>query len=119
MIQRFIISRPIKSTIMRLVFHTKNSGTQKANYAYRIQNRLDIYDTAKKSLTNKAAINMEQEDNIQRWNAKKDDEFSFEYQLVKGPGLRDYEFQAEYFYPPLLAQFPSRGGDAIATSRED
>ena len=32
-----------------------------------------------KSMNNKATINMNKEDNVRRWTAKKVDEFSFEY----------------------------------------
>jgi hypothetical protein len=33
---------------------------------------------------------MNKDENL-RWNARKEDEFSFEYQLVKGQGLQEYE----------------------------
>lgn len=77
--QRFVISRAMRATILRLVFHTKNSDTNVANYAYRIMNHRNIFDPdQKKSLTNKTTINTEEQ-------------HSFSIQLVKGAGLKEYE----------------------------
>ena len=69
----------MRATILRIVFHTKNSETNVANYAYRIMNHRNIFDPdQKKSLTNKTTINTEEQ-------------HSFSIQLVKGAGLKEYE----------------------------
>ena len=81
--QRYIIARPLKATIFRLVFHTRNAKSFNANYAYRMTNELSIFDANPKiSLTNKTTLN------TQRNN-------SFDIQLIKGSGLLPYERQAE------------------------
>jgi len=45
-----------------------------------------------KSVNNKATVILNKDENISRWKTKKVDEFSFEYQLINGAGLKEYEF---------------------------
>ncbi|KAL4506485.1 hypothetical protein ABPG72_000056 [Tetrahymena utriculariae] len=81
--QRFIFSRPMKATLIRLVYNTRNSKDTVANYAFRIQSYNEIFDPdLKKNINLKACINQEKKN-------------SFDVQNVKGNGLKEYERQAE------------------------
>ncbi|EGR33878.1 hypothetical protein IMG5_033670 [Ichthyophthirius multifiliis] len=81
--QRYIYSRPMKATVLRLVFHTKNSQSTNANYAFRIQNLVEIFDPDTKiSVNHKACISSVRQN-------------TFVVQNVKGQGLKEYEQQAE------------------------
>lgn len=41
-LQRYVISRALKASIFRLAYYTSNSTEQKANYGFRITNKVDI-----------------------------------------------------------------------------
>lgn len=59
--QRFVVSRAMRATILRLVYFTKNSKSTTANFGFRIMNFRELYDpNPKKSLTNKTTINTEE-----------------------------------------------------------
>ncbi|KAM3136909.1 hypothetical protein pb186bvf_010994 [Paramecium bursaria] len=94
--QRFVVSRALKATILRLVYYTKNSKTSIANFGYRIMNLLDEFDpNPKKSVTNKSCLNTEQLG-------------SFTIQLVKGVGLKDYERVSDQVVTFLERNYPIR-----------
>ncbi|CAD8042870.1 unnamed protein product [Paramecium primaurelia] len=94
--QRFVISRVMKATIVRLVFYTKNSKSSHANYGYRIMNVMELYDpNPKKSITNKTTINTEQQN-------------SFTIQQIKGVGLYEYEKVCDQIVSYLEKNYPVR-----------
>lgn len=41
--QRYIFSRNLKAMIIRLCFHTSNSGSSESDFAYRYQNKSSIF----------------------------------------------------------------------------
>jgi len=81
--QQYIVSGSLRASMVRLVHYTRNSGLNRQNFAYKVQNHRNLLDqNLKKSLTNKTTINTAE------FN-------SFELQLVKGTGLRGFERQAD------------------------
>lgn len=56
----------IQATVIRLVYHTRNSNDTAANYAFRIQNCNEIFDPdTKKNATLKACINQEKKNSFE------------------------------------------------------
>ncbi|KRX07210.1 hypothetical protein PPERSA_00367 [Pseudocohnilembus persalinus] len=100
-LQQYIFAKPLKATIIRIMYYTRNSKQMKANYGYRIMNRIPIFDKrTKRSMEQKCCTILDSQKesdtyNIKVWPAKAIQEFSIEVSEVKGFGLGEYEKQTE------------------------
>lgn len=81
MFQRYIFPKGHQANILRLVFHTKNNRGGQGNYAYRIKNKLKLFDQK---------VNL-----LERTTICRDKPKNIEFNLVRGIGLREYEALAD------------------------
>lgn len=58
LLQEYIYPKGPKACITRLVYHTKHNKEMKANYAYKLRNRYDLYEKSDKvDLNDMASLN--------------------------------------------------------------
>ena len=75
--QRYIFPKGNQANILRLVFHTRNSRSSQANYAYRIKSKLRLFDPKGQHMERSVV-----------WKNKPN---TIKFTLVRGSGLRTYE----------------------------